>query len=84
MSNSTAAPTTANRLSRIEALLDAALDTVARQMSTGPVTAQMLKAVVDIAKAAGIDIAKDGVAASPAVDHILESMADIDPDLFLQ
>ena len=80
MSDST--PT--SRVARIEQLLDAALDKVAEQIAEGPVSASLLREVVALAKSAGIEIGKDGQTLTTAFDPILESMKDIDPDLFLQ
>ena len=78
MSDST--PT--SRVARIEQLLDAALDKVAEQIESGPVSASLLREVVALAKSAGIEIGKDGQSLTTAFDPILESMKDLDPALF--
>ncbi len=75
---------TASRLERIEALLDAALDKVAVQIESGPVSSALLREIVALAKSCDIEIGKDGQGSSAGTDHILESMKDLDLDALMQ
>jgi ketopantoate reductase len=70
------------RSTRVEALLDAALDKVAEQIEAEPVPASLLREIVQLARSMGIDLAQHGQSMSPAgekvQDSVLASMADLD------
>lgn len=73
---------TAPRQDRIAALLDQALIDVNDQLDTGEITAATLREIASLARAAGVPLIEHGQSMSPATDHVLESMRDLDPSLF--
>ena len=81
---STEQPTT-SRTDRAAQLLDSAMAKVAKQIETGPISSSLLREIVQLAKAAGVEIAEGGQPMSAASarfhDSVMESLNDIDPAL---
>ncbi len=71
-----------SRTDRAADLLDAAMAKVAKQIETGPISSSLLREIVQLAKAAGVEIAQQGQAMSGAVDSVLASLDDVDPAIF--
>ena len=82
MSNSTTAPTAASRVARIEALLDAALEAVAKQIDEGTCSASTLREIIALAQKAGVSFGEHGQPLSAGADAVLASMDDIDLSLY--
>ena len=74
-------PTANNRLETIEALLDAALSQVSKQIAKGSCSASLLREIVQLASAAGISLAEGGQSTSPSFDSVMASMNNVPEDL---
>ena len=82
MSDNTPDPTaTLSRADRAAELLDQAMARVASQLKSGTCNGGLLREIVALAKACGVELASGGQPLSPAVDDVLASLADIDPAL---
>ncbi len=71
-----------SRQERAGILLDAAMESIAQQIKTGPISASVLHEAHMLAKACGLELSQDGQPLSKAGDAVLESLADIDPSIF--
>jgi len=71
------------RIARVEKLLDDTLDQLEEKVQKGQASAALLREVVKVAQAVGVDLANDDgpKPGQPGHDPILESMSDIDPEL---
>ena len=72
----------ASRADRAAQLLDQAMESVATQIKNGPVNGGLLREIISLAKACGIELASGGQPLSPAVDDVMASLADVDPALW--
>ena len=75
-------PPASSRTDRAADLLDQAMARVASQLKTGTVNGGLLREIVALAKACGVELASGGQPLSPAVDDVMASLADIDPSVY--
>ena len=83
MSGNTLDPLTiTSRTDRAADLLDQALDCVAVQLRTSTCNGGLLREIVALAKACGVELASGGQPLSPAVDDVMASLSDIPSDVW--